>query len=91
MRLSAWPAARKRVPPAPPQRERVTRAAHPLRPAPPRCSAVGDDLRWLPEVTLEFRDLRIEADALVGSASVPSVGQSAKGALKKLLCQVGAV
>lgn len=51
--------------------------------------AAGDEQRWLPEVTVEYRNLTIEADALVGSASVPSVGQSAKGTLKKLLCQGG--
>ena len=46
------------------------------------------DPSW--QVTIEYRNLTVEADALVGAAGVPSVGQSAAGTLKRLLCQVGA-
>eukprot|EP00887_Chlorella_sp_A99_P006759 scaffold3.g6759.t1 len=51
--------------------------------------ALENDERWLPELTIEYRDLTVEADALVGAASVPSVLNSAKLALKKLTLQGG--
>lgn len=42
-----------------------------------------------PELTLEYRDLCVEADALVGSAGIPSMGNSFKQMLKRATCQVG--
>ena len=36
----------------------------------------------LPSVTIEYRDVEIEADALVGSSSVPSLTNAAWGFLK---------
>lgn len=40
-----------------------------------------------PQVTLEYRDLCIEADALVGSGSTPSLGNTLENMMKKLTCQ----
>ncbi|CAL8463057.1 g2591 [Coccomyxa elongata] len=39
----------------------------------------------LPSITIEYRDMQIEADALVGTASVPSLTQSFSGFIKDLL------
>lgn len=50
---------------------------------------MGDPDHWLPEVTIEYRGLTVEADALVGAASNPSVLNSAKAAFKKLTCLGG--
>lgn len=36
----------------------------------------------LPSITIEYRDMQIEADALVGTASVPSLTQSFWGFIK---------
>lgn len=36
----------------------------------------------LPSITIEYRDMQIEADALVGTASVPSLTQSFSGFIK---------
>ena len=35
-----------------------------------------------PSVTIEYRDLCVEADALVGSNAIPTVANTAMGALK---------
>ena len=40
----------------------------------------------LPSITIEYRDMQIEADALVGTASVPSLTQSTWGFIKVLSC-----
>ena len=36
----------------------------------------------LPEVTVEYDNINVEADALVGSASIPSLSNVALGILK---------
>jgi hypothetical protein len=43
----------------------------------------------LPEVTLEYRGLSVEADAMVGSAGQPTLGNAFKRVLKHATCQVG--
>ncbi|KAG2432130.1 hypothetical protein HXX76_009056 [Chlamydomonas incerta] len=40
----------------------------------------------MPNVTLEYRDLSVHTDALVGSAGIPSVGNSLLGIFKRLVC-----
>ncbi|KAG2439064.1 hypothetical protein HYH02_006591 [Chlamydomonas schloesseri] len=40
----------------------------------------------MPSVTLEYRDLSVHTDALVGSAGIPSVGNSLLGMFKRLVC-----
>ena len=38
----------------------------------------------LPSVTIEYRDVKVEADALVGSAGIPSLFNVARAFLKVL-------
>ena len=44
-----------------------------------------------PQVTLEYRDLCVEADALVGSANMPSLSNTFNNALKRVTCQARGV
>lgn len=59
---------------------------------PPACSRhpehpCSKDLRPLPTVEVEYHNLRIEADALVGKAGNPSVLNSALGLLRTVTLQ----
>ena len=42
----------------------------------------------LPEVTVEYDNINVEADALVGSASIPSLSNVALGIIKVSSCSL---
>eukprot|EP00887_Chlorella_sp_A99_P006644 scaffold3.g6644.t1 len=51
--------------------------------------AAGSPDQLVPELTVECRDLTVEADALVGAASMPTVLNSAKATLQRLTLRGG--